>query len=137
MTRVTARQNKTRAKGDERDVARILGGRRHAADTGGLEDCEHDWLCIQVKGGLRVVNDVFREGLNAAQCATAGKAKLPCVVLVDRAGTRVKRYIAFDLEEFAAWYGLPGPEKGQDGINPLPKGFPGVLGTTRAHSVVS
>ena len=110
---MTAKRNKARGAQDERDVARILGAKRHPADTGGDEDCEHPWLCIQIKGGLRVVNDIIREGLNAAQCAAAGKAKLPAVVLVDRAGTRVKRYIVFELGEYAAWNGL-GPSMGAE-----------------------
>ena len=99
MTSVKASRNKARGKADERDVARILGGTRHPADTGGDEDVEHHELCIQVKGGLRVANDTIR----AAQ--QKGNGKLPALVLVDRAGTRVSRYILFDLQEFADWRG--------------------------------
>ena len=58
-------------------------------------------LAIQVKGGLRVANDTIRDGLNAAKAAAVGTNKLPCVVLVDRAGTRVKRYILFELGAYA------------------------------------
>lgn len=103
MTSVKASRNKARGKADERDVARILGGTRHPADTGGDEDVEHHELCIQVKGGLRVANDTIRNGLKAAQQKEGGK--LPALVLVDRAGTRVSRYILFDLQEFANWRG--------------------------------
>lgn len=102
MTRVSAKQNKARAKSDERDVARILGGERHPADVGGPEDVRHPWLSIQVKGGLRVVNDTIRDGLAAAQATK--EAKLPALVLVDRGGTRVRRYILFELEQFADWH---------------------------------
>ena len=104
MTKVSAKQNKARAKTDERDVAKILGGERHPADVGGPEDVRHPWLSIQVKGGLRVVNDTIRIGLAAAQATT--EAKLPAVVLVDRGGTRVQRFIVFELGQFADWYGL-------------------------------
>lgn len=103
MTSVKASRNKARGKADERDVARILGGKRHPADTGGDEDVEHHELCIQVKGGLRVANDTIRNGLKAAQQKDGGK--LPALVLVDRAGTRVARYILFDLQEFADFRG--------------------------------
>lgn len=44
MTSVKASRNKARGKADERDVARILGGKRHPADTGGDEDVEHHEL---------------------------------------------------------------------------------------------
>lgn len=101
MTTVKASRNKERGKADERDVARILGGTRHPADVGGDEDVEHPDLCIQVKGGLRVVNDTIRLGLRSAQNKKNGK--LPCVVLVDRGGTRISRYIVFDLQEWADW----------------------------------
>jgi hypothetical protein len=107
MTRVTAKNNKSRGKQDERDVARILGGQRHPADSGGLEDVAHEWLCIQVKGGGAVTTGPLRDGLAGAQ-AISPPTKLACVVLVDRRGTRLKRYIAFELEQFAAWHGIPG-----------------------------
>jgi hypothetical protein len=101
MTRVTAARNKARSKEDEKDVARILGATRHWADTGGPEDCAHPVLCIQVKGGKAVVNDTLREGMASAKAGAAGTSKLPCVVLVDRKGTRVKRYVVFELEAYA------------------------------------
>lgn len=107
MTTTSARNNKARGKADERDVARILGGKRHPADTGGLEDVAHDWLTVQVKGGATVTTGPLRDGLAGAQ-AVAPPTKLPCVVLVDRRGTRLKRYIVFDLEQFAAWNGIAG-----------------------------
>lgn len=103
MTTVKATRNKARGKSDERDVARILGGTRHPADTGGDEDVEHHELAVQVKGGLRVANDTIRNGLKSAQ--SKGNGKLPALVLVDRAGTRVNRYILFDLQEFSDWRG--------------------------------
>lgn len=110
MTRVSARQNKARAKTDERDVARILGGKRHPADVGGAEDVSHESLAIQVKGGLRVMNDTVRNGLQAARVAAQGTGKLPVCVVVDRSGTRVQRYVVIGLEEFADWNGFGGEE---------------------------
>lgn len=106
MTKVTSKANKSRAKSDERDVARILGGERHPADVGGPEDVRHPYLSIQVKGGLAVVNDTIRNGLRAAQATT--EAKLPALVLVDRKGTRIARYIVFDLAQWADWNGVAG-----------------------------
>lgn len=107
MTRVTASQNKARGKQDERDVARIIGGKRHPADSGGCEDIEHPELCIQVKGGLRVINDTVRNGLQAARSGAQGTSKLPAVVVVDRSGTRIRRFIVFGLEDWAAYHGYP------------------------------
>ena len=101
MTKVSAARNKHRGAQDERDVAQLLGATRHWADSGGKEDCSHPVLAIQVRGGLRVANDTIRDGLASAKAAAAGTSKLPCVVLVDRAGTRVKRYILFDLAQYA------------------------------------
>ena len=101
MTNVSASRNKARSKTDEKDVARILGATRHWADTGGPEDCSHPTLAIQVKGGLRVANDTIRDGLASAKAAAVGTNKLPALVIVDRAGTRVRRYILFDLEQYA------------------------------------
>ena len=103
MTRVSASRNKARAKQDEKDVAEILGGTRHWADTGGKEDVEHPDFAIQVKGGLRVINGTIREGIEAAKQAAEGTGKLPLCILVDRSGTRVRRYTLTELEAFATW----------------------------------
>ena len=99
---------KTRAKQDERDVARILGGKRHPADAGGPEDIEHPELSIQVKGGSAVVTEVMRAGMAQAVAGAATSGKLPALVLVDRRGTRNRRYIVFGLETWADWYGYGG-----------------------------
>ena len=108
MTNVKASRNKARAKVDENDVARILGGKRHWADVGGPEDVAHDRYEIQVKGGLRVANDTIRNGLSSAQAAAIGTGKLPVLVLVDRAGTRIRRYAVMDLETWADYEGISG-----------------------------
>lgn len=105
MTRVSASQNKARGAADERDIAKRLGGKRHPADTGGDEDIEHPELCIQVKGGGTVVTEVMRGAMASAKAAANHPAKLPAVALVDRRGTRLQRYIVFDLDQWAAWYG--------------------------------
>lgn len=99
------RNNKQRAKSDERDIARRLGGKRHPADTGGCEDIEHPELCIQVKGGATVVTEIIRRGLAAAKASANYPAKLPVLAIVDRRGTRLQRYIVFDLDQWAAWHG--------------------------------
>jgi hypothetical protein len=111
VTKVSSARNKARGKQDERDIAERLGGRRHPADTGGCEDVEHDFLVIQVKGGLKVINNTIRDGLASARAGAAGQNKLPCVAVVDRSGTRIQRYIVFGLEEWAAWNGLPKQEE--------------------------
>lgn len=109
MTKVSPLRNKKRGAEDERDVGRILGATRHPADTGGKEDLEHPTLCIQVKGGLRVVTDTIREGLDAATAACP-PGKLPVLVVVDRAGTRLRRFVVMDLGVFADWNGF-GPKE--------------------------
>lgn len=101
----TNRLNKSRSKDDERDIARRMGGTRHKADVGGGEDVSHPEYCIQVKGGGTVVTQVMRDGMASAKAAAVGNAKLPCVVLVDRRGTRLQRYVVFELDAFCSWHG--------------------------------
>lgn len=96
------RRSKSRGKQDERDVAKVLNGHRYPADTGGKLDIEHSYLAIQVKGGLQPAK-ALREGLAEAQ-AGAKDNMLPCVVIIDRSHG-LKRYIAFDLMEYAEWTG--------------------------------
>lgn len=87
-------------------MARILGGVRHLADTGGPEDVRHPLYAIQVKGGKTVVTAAMRAALEAARKAAHGTDKLPMVALVDRSGTRLQRWACFPLEEYAAAMGL-------------------------------
>ena len=103
------RNSRKRGAQDERDVARILGADRHWANSGGPEDCEHPDLAIQVRGGKAVVNEKLRDGMTQAKVAAVGVSKLPCVVLVDRKTSRVRRYIVFELETYADYHGY-GPE---------------------------
>ncbi len=99
------RRSKQRGKSDERYANKALSGNgRYPADTGGLLDVDHDWLAIQVKGGAQPAK-ALREGLQQAQ-AGSPVGKLPCVVIMDRSGVGVRRYIAFDLAEYADWNGL-------------------------------
>lgn len=106
MTKVSPKQNRARGAQDERDVAKILGAKRHWANSGGPEDLQHDRFAIQVKGGLRVINDTIRNGLSAATAAAGSTGKLPLLVVVDRAGTRLKRYAIIELGTFADWEGI-------------------------------
>ena len=108
-----SRASKSRSKQDERDIARFLGGQRHLADTGGPEDVKHEWLAIQVKGGKTVITQAIRDGMASAKLAATGRNVLPVVAVVDRRGTRLDRYLVFDLHQFCAWYGL-GPENERD-----------------------
>ena len=97
------RNNQRRGAADERDVARILGGQRHKANAGGPgDDILHSALMIEIKGGQRVANNILRDAMANANAAAVNTTKQPCVVLVDRAGTRTRRYIVFELEPWAA-----------------------------------
>lgn len=106
MTKGSAKNNKGRGAAYERDIARRLGGTRHWADTGGKEDVEHPSLSIQIKSGLRVVNNTIREGLDAARSVANGQGKLGCLAIVDRSGSRLRRFVVFDLDEFADFHGM-------------------------------
>ena len=106
MTKVSAARNRARGAQDEKDVAKILGAKRHWANSGGPEDLEHDRFAIQVKGGLRVINDTIRNGLSAATAAAGDSGKLPILVCVDRAGTRLKRYVIIELGTWCDWEGI-------------------------------
>jgi len=108
------RNSKARGKQDERDVARILGGKRHPADTGGDCDIDHPSLAIQVKGGSTTVTEIIRTGMASAKAAALGTGKLPVLVVVDRRGTRLARYAIIELGAFADWNGfgqVDGPEE--------------------------
>ena len=107
----TGRLAKSRGKADERWVAKILGGARHPADTGGGEDVHvspgvaTQGLCVQVKGGQRLLNDTIRSGLDAARAAM-GPTELGCLVVIDRpAGRKTRAVVVFDLIEFARYHG--------------------------------
>ena len=106
MTAVKASRNKARGKQDERDVARIIGGVRHLADTGGAEDVAHPLYAVQVKGGKTVTTAVARLGWDTAVKAAEGTDKHPMLVLVDRSGARVRRFVVFELDGWAEREGL-------------------------------
>lgn len=112
------RNNKSRSKEYEREVARILGGSRFLADTGGKLDVKHESLGIQVKSGKTVVAAIAALGLREAQAGSVGTSLLPCVVLIDRRnrsgeGNKNHSYIMFDLKQFAAEHGY-GTQEGGD-----------------------
>jgi len=97
-------RNKDRGKDDERDAARLLGGARHPADTGGKEDVYTDSLSIQVKGGLSVTTVIFREAMKdiVDRCPPD---KVPAVVLYDRKDShRVNKYIVFRIQDYVDNY---------------------------------
>ena len=99
------RRSKSRGKADERYAAKILGGTRYPADTGGGEDVHVEGLCVQVKGGMRVLNETIRTGLDSAR-STASPTELACLVVVDRpSGRKTRSVIIFDLLEFAHYHG--------------------------------
>jgi hypothetical protein len=101
------RNNRLRGKRDELEVAKIIGGKRYPANTGGPGDIEHSSWAVQCKGRA-AVPDYIRDGVASARVAALGTTKLPVLVLVDRSGTRVQRYAIVPLEEFAAEFGCEG-----------------------------
>ena len=98
-------------KKEERNVARLLGGRRHPANQGGAVDVESSWLCVQVKH-RRVCSLAELEGL-ALEAERQGqqRAKVGAVVVKRRAGkgTRTPRLVVMVESQFTAMSGrLPG-----------------------------
>lgn len=103
------RNNKSRAKGYERDVARIVGGIRYPADTGGTaKDVESADLVLGVRSNAVPLNKRIVESLDAARVDAALSHKLGGCVYVDRSGTRLRRFIVFDLDDYAEWCGYGG-----------------------------
>ena len=99
------RRSKSRGKADERYVARLLGVARYPADTGGGADIALPGYSIQVKGGGTVATVVMREGMDSAR-ASASPGEIPAVVLIDRrVPNRLRRFIVFDLGEWADYNG--------------------------------
>lgn len=102
---IIGRRSKTRGKADERWVANRIGGKRHPADSGGGEDVHVEGLCIQVKSGIRLLNNTIRFGLDSAR-STASSAEIGCLVVIDRPqGRRLRSVIMFDYEEYCNWNG--------------------------------
>ena len=101
-------RNGKRGAIEERAVAKRLGGKRYLANSGGPVDIKHDWLRIQVKSGLRVLSQKQLDALDVVK-AGCPKTHLPCAVfsLREGQGKRTRRVIAFDLDDFAEWMGLP------------------------------
>jgi hypothetical protein len=108
VTKVSASNNKARGKADERKVAELIGTTRYPADVGGPVDLvpvAGYWP--QVKGGLRVVSEFQKRALDGARAAaTADPAGIGCLFLVDRSGPRVRTFVLFDANEWAAREGL-------------------------------
>lgn len=100
------RNNRNRGKLYERDVAERIGGKRYPANVGGPCDVDHPLFAVQVKSGGAVVTEVIRQGMNAAELAAVIANKLPLLVVVDRRGTRLKRYAIMPLEAFVDLHGL-------------------------------
>jgi hypothetical protein len=102
------RRNKRYGVAVEKRIAAVLGTERYLANTGGPIDLiPLDGMCIQVKGGATVVSAVMREAFAKARAGAAKHKGLAAVALEDRRGSPHKRYICFELEEWAAWNGYP------------------------------
>ena len=102
----TGRLNKSRGKVDERDIGRRLGLTRFRADTGDKLDLRGKGLAIQVKGGATVASAIMRQAMAEAE---AGAADFPgdiaCIALVDRRARPLRRFICFDVDAFASFFG--------------------------------
>ena len=105
------RRSQSRGKAYERDIAERIGGKRYPANVGGPCDIEHGLFAVQCKSGAKVVTEVMRDGMASAEAAAVSGNKVPLLVLVDRRGTRLKRYAVLPLEAFIDLHGL-GPHEG-------------------------
>jgi hypothetical protein len=101
-----SKNNRARGAKYENDIAKILGGKRHWANSGGQEDVSHERYAIQCKSGERIWNQTLRNGVASAVAAAGSTGKLPLLVVIDRAGTRLKRYAVIQLEDFCDWEGI-------------------------------
>jgi hypothetical protein len=111
----TGKRSKERGKADERDIGRRLGLTRFRADTGDKLDLEGKGLAIQVKGGATVASVIMRQAMAEAEAgATSYKGDLPCIALVDRRSRPLRRWICFDVDAFAAYFGYT-PDAGGEG----------------------
>lgn len=101
---MTSSPNKARGSAAEREVARLVGGRRVGMDGGPVDVVMDDYAHLQVKKlltmpSLRAVGDMLylmpRAGF------------LRGVVIIGRAGQgiRGRRTITFDLDEWSEWHG--------------------------------
>ena len=89
-------------KAAERRIAKILGGRRYPANTGGPEDIEHEELSVQVKHRKNLPIWIKSAILDAE--ATAG-ARLPIAVLHERYSPYEDSLVIMRLSEFVEWWG--------------------------------
>ena len=106
------RRNQSRGKAYERDIAERIGGKRYPANVGGPCDIEHNLFAVQCKSGAKVVTEIIRDGVASAEAAAVMSGKLPLLVIVDRRGTRLKRYAVMPLEALIDWRG-GGPQEGE------------------------
>ncbi len=98
--RKIGRNNKRRGASYENDAAKILGTQRYLADTGGkLDLIPRDGMVVQVKSGKRIVTAIARQALDDAR-SNAPDGHIGAVVLYDRSGPRIRKFIMFELVEF-------------------------------------
>lgn len=102
---MTTSRSKAKGSAAERDVARIVGGRRVGMDGGPVDVVVGEYLALQVKS-LRVMpsmNEV-RKYLDAIPVSS----RLRGAVVQDRPGTghKIRSTITFDLEEWAEWHAM-------------------------------
>ena len=100
------KRNKERGKVDERDIGRRLGLTRFPADVGGSLDLRGKGLAIQVKGGATVASAIMRQAMAEAQAGAADyPGHIACIALVDRRARPLRRFICFDVDAFASFFG--------------------------------
>ena len=100
------KRSKERGKSDERDIGRRLGLTRFRADTGDKIDLVGKGLAIQVKGGATVASVIMRQAMAEAEAGAADyPGHIACVALVDRRARPLGRWIFFDVDQFASFFG--------------------------------
>jgi hypothetical protein len=103
-------------KQHERRSAALIGGRRYAANQGGLVDCESDWAVAQCKEVQRCsLAELERLALEAERQGQQ-RRKVGLVVVKRRAGAgrKTPMLVVMTAEQFREMSGpLPGEPKGE------------------------
>ena len=73
-------------KAEERAVARLIGGQRYPANTGGLVDCESPWVVTQCKHVQRMSLAELERLAIEGEREGARRGKVGLVVVKRRAG---------------------------------------------------
>ncbi len=119
---MTRRSTRTQSKDAERDVARVLGGRRLTAGqhqgTGDV-DVDGGWWLAQVKH-TKAVPQWFSEGREQIEEACTATDKVPVLVIKTKPGPgrRARMYVVLDAEDWVSLHGYPSVEVPIQGEKP-------------------